>query len=466
MKAKSCKNFIIHTGILALQFLICGSVYISQIFHLYNFYSVNTAIIIALRWNYLAQAFGMLIFIMLFLTVPKLAGNRISFSLLMAVSTVVLIISLLSNNSIISVVLIITYNVIIGLSSGYCLTMLTAHISKRNLGIAFGIAYAFGSVGTYLISLLDKGGFLQSRNVIIVYVLINVIILFILYYSKDIPSAVSEKSLNGAKTVIYSREKLQFYFLIILLLILVNTISSLGGSYQVSVLDNAKANIPFSRAFYAVGLTCAGLISRKSRKYLALTTFASLSYPVVSVILAGDAAVATILLTVSYIFLGFVSVYRSLSAMDIAAENNSLLAYACSGLMLSRIVEASSTWYSNIVTTDKILSSIIFTVLFALLIFIFFMYFQKAYYPAVSYETSKEDQLLSFSQRYNMTSREKEVFQLLIKGTPNREIAALMYITDNTVKFHVKNLLKKTNCLNRVDLVKLYDTENNHDINN
>lgn len=79
MKAKSCKNFIIHTGILALQFLICGSVYISQIFHLYNFYSVNTAIIIALRWNYLAQAFGMLIFIMLFLTVPKLAGNRISF---------------------------------------------------------------------------------------------------------------------------------------------------------------------------------------------------------------------------------------------------------------------------------------------------------------------------------------------------------------------------------------------------
>ncbi|HHT88008.1 MAG TPA: helix-turn-helix transcriptional regulator [Clostridiales bacterium] len=94
------------------------------------------------------------------------------------------------------------------------------------------------------------------------------------------------------------------------------------------------------------------------------------------------------------------------------------------------------------------------------------MYFQKAYYPAVSYETSKEDQLLSFSQRYNMTSREKEVFQLLIKGTPNREIAALMYITDNTVKFHVKNLLKKTNCLNRVDLVKLYDTENNHDINN
>ncbi|TAH64905.1 MAG: LuxR family transcriptional regulator [Anaerolineaceae bacterium] len=150
--------------------------------------------------------------------------------------------------------------------------------------------------------------------------------------------------------------------------------------------------------------------------------------------------------------------------MDIAAGKNYLLAFACSGLMLSRLVEATSTWFSNITVTNKLLAGILFTILFALLLFTFFIYIQKSYHSSAFYEAGMEDKFLKFSQRYNLTPREKEVFQLLIKGIPNREIAQLMYISENTVKFHVKHLLQKTDCPNRVDLVSLYNTKHDYDI--
>ncbi|NLP15625.1 MAG: response regulator transcription factor [Clostridiales bacterium] len=64
---------------------------------------------------------------------------------------------------------------------------------------------------------------------------------------------------------------------------------------------------------------------------------------------------------------------------------------------------------------------------------------------------------MRFAQKYNLTSREKEVLPLLTKGTPNREIAKLMFISENTVKFHIKNLLQKTGCPDRTDLISLYN---------
>lgn len=466
MKKTSFKNDCIYTGILAMQYLVSGTVYISQMYHLYNFFPGDMITIIALRWNYFAQAFGMLVFILLFLKSPKLVGSRITYAISIAIGTVTIVVSLLSNNGIIAVSFAIAFNIFIGLYSGYTITSLTAHIAQKKLGMAFALAYAFGSVGTYVISVIGNGNFLQSKYVIIVFLLINLISLLILYFSKNIKSGEQEKNRNITKPArIKPQDKIYIYLLIILLLILVNTINSLGNNFQFSIIIDAQANLPFSRAFYAISLLSAGLISLRSRKYLALTTFAFLLYPVVAVIVAGDNSLASALLTFSYLFLGFVSVYRSLLTMDIAASKNHLLAFACSGLMVSRLVEAASTWFSNITVTNKLLAALLFSILFASLLFVFFIYIQKAYQPSALYVSDQEDKLLEFIQIYNLTPREKEVFQLLIKGNPNREIAQLMYITENTVKFHVKHLLQKTDCSNRVDLINLYNSKHDNDIN-
>jgi DNA-binding NarL/FixJ family response regulator len=49
-----------------------------------------------------------------------------------------------------------------------------------------------------------------------------------------------------------------------------------------------------------------------------------------------------------------------------------------------------------------------------------------------------------------LSAREQEVLQLLSKGTSNKEIAATLGVSPNTVKNHLKNILEKLHLENRV----------------
>lgn len=52
-----------------------------------------------------------------------------------------------------------------------------------------------------------------------------------------------------------------------------------------------------------------------------------------------------------------------------------------------------------------------------------------------------------------LTSREREVLQLLADGSTNRDIASALYISENTVKFHMRNILAKLHLRNRAQAV-------------
>lgn len=49
-----------------------------------------------------------------------------------------------------------------------------------------------------------------------------------------------------------------------------------------------------------------------------------------------------------------------------------------------------------------------------------------------------------------LTKRETEILSHVIKGLTNREIAEVLYISENTVKNHVRNIMEKLNINNRV----------------
>jgi DNA-binding NarL/FixJ family response regulator len=51
-----------------------------------------------------------------------------------------------------------------------------------------------------------------------------------------------------------------------------------------------------------------------------------------------------------------------------------------------------------------------------------------------------------------LTYRELEVLKLVTAGLRNREIGTELGITENTVKFHLKNIVEKLHALNRADL--------------
>jgi two-component system response regulator DevR len=56
-------------------------------------------------------------------------------------------------------------------------------------------------------------------------------------------------------------------------------------------------------------------------------------------------------------------------------------------------------------------------------------------------------------QAEHLTDRELDVIRGVSKGMSNKEIAALMYITESTVKFHLQNASKKLGTHRRAELV-------------
>lgn len=49
--------------------------------------------------------------------------------------------------------------------------------------------------------------------------------------------------------------------------------------------------------------------------------------------------------------------------------------------------------------------------------------------------------------------REQEVLKLILSGKSNREIAEALYISENTVKTHIRNIFSKYDVTNHVELV-------------
>ena len=66
------------------------------------------------------------------------------------------------------------------------------------------------------------------------------------------------------------------------------------------------------------------------------------------------------------------------------------------------------------------------------------------------------DPYLNFEERFHFTQREKEVFRQISEGYSNGEIAANLFVSESTVKFHIRNILSKTSCHNRSELLKLF----------
>lgn len=56
----------------------------------------------------------------------------------------------------------------------------------------------------------------------------------------------------------------------------------------------------------------------------------------------------------------------------------------------------------------------------------------------------------------SFTGREKEIFQLVLKGYTNAEIAATLCISLSTVKSHMQRIFDKAKAANRASLVSMF----------
>ena len=66
-----------------------------------------------------------------------------------------------------------------------------------------------------------------------------------------------------------------------------------------------------------------------------------------------------------------------------------------------------------------------------------------------------------FLEEHDVSTREREIIALLVKGLSNREIAEMLFISPNTVKTHIKNIYAKLGVTNRVLLFSLLQNKSN-----
>lgn len=59
-------------------------------------------------------------------------------------------------------------------------------------------------------------------------------------------------------------------------------------------------------------------------------------------------------------------------------------------------------------------------------------------------------------EQANLTGREKEILQLLIKGNSYKEIAGAIFISVETLNSHIKNIYRKLNVHSRSELSARY----------
>jgi len=61
------------------------------------------------------------------------------------------------------------------------------------------------------------------------------------------------------------------------------------------------------------------------------------------------------------------------------------------------------------------------------------------------------ERLAERKKRRDLSQREMEVLQLLVKGRSNKEIAATLFLSEETVKFHLKTLFTKLDVQDRTE---------------
>lgn len=95
---------------------------------------------------------------------PSFFGRKRLFIALLLSGGVFMSLSQLCTSGFLIVLFVFIFNLHIGIYFGFYITMLAAGIPGKHTGLCYGAAYAFSSVGTYLLSLINDGTFLTSGN--------------------------------------------------------------------------------------------------------------------------------------------------------------------------------------------------------------------------------------------------------------------------------------------------------------
>ena len=431
--------------IIALCFLWTSTGYLSWMYQLLDFAESSSVDWLTEVIGYLFQAFGIFIFSLVIKRKKSLLSNKSIFITCIGIDFIFIILATLSNQLLFILIWGYMMNFVHGIIAGFYLTLLATQVELKYRSIVFGVAYAASSIASWLISLLNQSNILRSEYALITYGIFICITIGLIIAEKE-PIPLERITFTGkdisAGTIALAG----------LTVGLVSLTRGIGFYFPMADISTG-INLEFSRAFYAVGLILAGIVGDRSRKYGAVSCLAALFFPFAIIALSNEVGVSIVLWILGYCLFGFLAVFRVVLFSDIARMKEDFMYVAGFGLMFGRIGDAIGN-LTGIILNDKLIPLVIVaSICFVVTFVIFFMLYNRLYMPAPQPLPSQEERLNAFIQKYELSSREIEVLNLIREGASNGEISAKLFISENTVKFHVRNILKKTDCSNRTELI-------------
>ena len=413
--------------------------------------------------GYLFQALGILIFSIV--TKKATKSSPISSIVILSIDLALIIAACLSPNAVLTLILGYLMNIAHGLVAGVYLTLLVTHVTQQKRALVFAIGYAVGTVISHMISTIGSDNFLRDNRVLIIYSIITVLSIITVYLccsqlqnTELLKASVQNDSKDATDTADAHSQSLKDLidspvFLTILTVFLLCSVKNMGFYFPLSDVMGASISLEFTRVFYAVGLIIAGIINDRSRKWGSVCCIAPLVLPFAMLAIGSTLNSRGILWILSYLFFGFYTVYRVIVFADMAGKARELTYLAPLGLMVGRLGDAIGSGLGIALTKYPIILVTTCFIAFMASMFLFINMFSKLYIASVPSIRTLEEKLLDFQSQHQLSAREMEVLKLIVDGRNNTEIADDLFISYNTVKFHVRNLLKKTNCSNRAELI-------------
>ena len=446
MKEAVRKPIVQCAALICLCFLLGSIGWLSWEYHLMAQVSAETSDICTMIIGYLLQAVGIGLYAAVVRRRGEMAERLFPLSLIMHL--LFMVPAVISPYTAGTLIFGFLMNLCCGITAGFYLSRLTAVSAAFRRASAFGCGYGAAILLQWLISLLWRSVY-YSEKVLIVCALVTCVLLVQGRSAAGrVPrnEAVKERSCPAPSAA--------FLFLPCLLVLLFSMINSSGFAF--SSADVSKSvNVELSRLVYAAGLIIAGAVSDKSRKHGAVCALTALMMPFIILALRKETVSSVIFWALSYFTFGFYAVFRIILFSDIASDRNALYLSGF-GLMFGRIGDAAGEGLCLLFEGRMTFLICLTAALFIGAVIVFFRVYSKLYIPEIRQEQSEKEKFLSFSTAHDLSPRERDMLRLLLEGRTNLEIADTLSISENTVKFHIRNLLQKTGCKNRNDLVAGY----------
>lgn len=426
-------------------------------------FSPNAADFLSEGLGYLFQVIGLLLMAVYISknTINLKPRNRF-FWLLILFDFLASILACIFSSNIFILVFGFTMNFFHGCIAGWYLMVLSKEVSSKSLGLTFGLSYAIASLAYYALSQIAS----LFENTTIIFVFYFVIAILIVlsneYIAKSPLSSGATPEYNPEPSDTYEAPALTKKIISIALFLVVMVSFTRGLGFYFPSSDTLLNGVDpiLTRCFYAIGLILAGIIDDYFRRYGGILCIISLVFPFIVLALINAPNSETLFWIIGYIFFGFLAVYRVTMLQEMSQRASNYLWLSVMGLAMGRIGDAFSVFVGILCNNHHITLVIISLVCFTVSLILFFRLYSQYYIttkvitkeiivekPANDTNTSQQ-----LAKELQLSDRESEVLYLLLAKKTNAEIAYELHISENTVKFHVKNILKKAGCENRKQL--------------